>query len=191
MLLITCFLARLFFRVSKSCPRLLINMEKAGQVSLHTPSSFFCICFYCFCFFSDMWSIICAIFCAGWSSARVTGFRRRDGLWLRQGIQVVQRWISQMMKMYKVDQNGQYWLIYSVFNNWFHAVCLCFNRGCQTIICDDDDDDDYDVVLYSLTQTAQGMATLWLIIHYNSVFLKLWTNGPLYNGWHHGSFTCF
>uniref|UniRef100_A0A8C5E0F7 NAD-dependent protein deacetylase sirtuin-2 n=1 Tax=Gouania willdenowi TaxID=441366 RepID=A0A8C5E0F7_GOUWI len=31
--------ASLVSRVSKSCPRLLINMEKAGQVSLHTTSS--------------------------------------------------------------------------------------------------------------------------------------------------------
>lgn len=42
-LLWICFLCRvsLSFRVSKSCPRLLINMEKAGQVSLHPSTNSF------------------------------------------------------------------------------------------------------------------------------------------------------
>lgn len=36
-------------------------------------------------------SVVCVSLCAGWSSVGVAGFWRRDGLWFRQGIQVIQR----------------------------------------------------------------------------------------------------
>lgn len=83
----------LLLRVSKSCPRLLINMEKAGQVTphrlYHLASAFVLAVFVCV---SVIHAVCVCAPCAGWSSARVARFWWRDGLWLWQGIQVPQRW---------------------------------------------------------------------------------------------------
>lgn len=120
----------LLLRVSKSCPRLLINMEKAGQVSrqhlYHLTSAFVLAVFVCVSVIHAV--CVCALR-AGWSSARVARFWWRDGLWLSQGIQVPQRWFSylktnlqlQYIKWAKKSWNSAF----SFFKHSLFILCCC------------------------------------------------------------------